>query len=41
VKDRHIVAPYPAWSAIGVSELIAEGALVEIRAIAIDDRPGA
>jgi enamine deaminase RidA (YjgF/YER057c/UK114 family) len=41
VKDRHIVAPYPAWSAIGVSELITEGALVEIRAIATDDRPGA
>jgi hypothetical protein len=27
VKDRHIFAPYPAWSAIGVSELITEGAL--------------
>ena len=39
VKDQHISAPYPAWSAIGVSELITEGALVEIRAIAIDDRP--
>jgi enamine deaminase RidA (YjgF/YER057c/UK114 family) len=39
-KDRHIVAPYPAWSAIGVSELITEGALVEIRVIAIDSRPG-
>lgn len=35
-KDRHIVAPYPAWSAIGVSELITQGALVEIRAIALD-----
>jgi enamine deaminase RidA (YjgF/YER057c/UK114 family) len=33
-KDRHIGAPYPAWSAIGVSELITAGALVEIRAIA-------
>ncbi len=35
-KDRHVVAPYPAWSAIGVSELITKGALVEIRAIAVD-----
>ena len=34
VKDRHIVAPYPAWSAIGVSELITEGTLIEIRVIA-------
>jgi len=33
-KDRWIAPPYPAWSAIGVSELITEGALVEIRAIA-------
>jgi enamine deaminase RidA (YjgF/YER057c/UK114 family) len=39
VKDRYITAPYPAWSAIGVSELITEGALVEIRAIATDPRP--
>lgn len=37
-KDRHLVAPYPAWSAIGVSQLITEGALVEIRAIAVDPR---
>lgn len=34
VKDEFIAAPYPAWSAIGVSELITEGTLVEIRAIA-------
>jgi enamine deaminase RidA (YjgF/YER057c/UK114 family) len=34
VKDRHIVKPYPAWSAIGVAELITPGALVEIRAVA-------
>ncbi len=38
VKDRHIAEPYPAWSAIGVSELITEGALVEIRAIATDPK---
>jgi len=34
-KDRWIAPPYPAWSAIGVSELITEGALVEIRAVAV------
>jgi len=39
VKDRHIAEPYPAWSAIGVSQLITEGALVEIRVLAVD--PGA
>jgi enamine deaminase RidA (YjgF/YER057c/UK114 family) len=34
VKDEFIAEPYPAWTAIGVSELITDGALVEIRAIA-------
>ena len=34
VKDEFISEPYPAWTAIGVSELISDGALVEIRAIA-------
>ena len=34
VKDQHIAAPYPAWSAIGVSQLITEGTIVEIRVIA-------
>jgi enamine deaminase RidA (YjgF/YER057c/UK114 family) len=34
VKDEFISEPYPAWTAIGVSELISEGALVGIRAIA-------
>lgn len=33
-KDRCIAAPYPAWTAIGVTELITEGALAEIRVIA-------
>ncbi len=37
-KDRHIAPPYPAWSAIGVAELITEGALVEIRVLARDPR---
>jgi enamine deaminase RidA (YjgF/YER057c/UK114 family) len=41
VKDRYITAPYPAWSAIGVSQLVTEGALVEIRAIAADPRAAA
>jgi enamine deaminase RidA (YjgF/YER057c/UK114 family) len=34
VKDEHINAPYPAWTAIGVSELITPGTLIEIRIIA-------
>ncbi|MGD1859997.1 MAG: RidA family protein [Leptolyngbyaceae cyanobacterium] len=33
-KDEFIVEPYPAWTAIGVSELASEGALVEIRVVA-------
>ena len=37
VKDEFIAHPYPAWTAIGVSELITDGALVEIRAIARRD----
>ncbi|MGH8877417.1 MAG: RidA family protein [Stackebrandtia sp.] len=34
VKDEFITAPYPAWTAIGVSELITPGAIVEIRVTA-------
>ena len=34
VKDAFVVAPYPAWTAIGITELITEGALIEIRVIA-------
>ena len=33
-KDEFINEPYPAWTAIGVTELITEGTLVEIRAVA-------
>src|SRR5262249_19757433 len=33
VKDQLLVDPYPAWPAIGITELIAPGTLVEIRAI--------
>jgi enamine deaminase RidA (YjgF/YER057c/UK114 family) len=34
VKDRFFAAPWPAWTAIGVTELAAPGALVEIRVTA-------
>ena len=34
VKDRYIAEPYPAWTAIGITELALPGALVEIRATA-------
>jgi len=34
VKDEFISEPYSAWTAIGVTELITQGTLVEIRAIA-------
>ena len=34
IKDEFISEPYPAWTVIGVTELITEGTLVEIRAIA-------
>ena len=34
VKDEFIAEPFPAWTAIGVSELITPGALAEIRVIA-------
>lgn len=34
VKDRYLEKPYCAWSAIGVSELLLPGALVEVKATA-------
>ena len=34
VKDAYVSAPYPAWTAIGVSELITEGTIIEVRIIA-------
>jgi enamine deaminase RidA (YjgF/YER057c/UK114 family) len=34
VKDAYVTAPYPAWTAIGVSELISEGTIVEVRIVA-------
>ena len=39
VKDEFVGPPYPAWTAIGITELITEGTLVEIRAIARRRRP--
>lgn len=34
VKDRYMSAPYPAWTAIGVTELAIPGGLVEVKVIA-------
>jgi len=34
VKDRYLRAPYPAWTAIGITELAVPGGLVEIKVIA-------
>jgi enamine deaminase RidA (YjgF/YER057c/UK114 family) len=34
VKDRYLREPYPAWTAIGITELAVPGALVEIKVIA-------
>jgi len=34
VKDRYLQEPYPAWTAIGITELALPGGLVEIKVIA-------
>lgn len=34
VKDEFLNAPYPAWTAIGITELAVPGARVEIRVMA-------
>jgi enamine deaminase RidA (YjgF/YER057c/UK114 family) len=34
VRDRYLKEPWPAWTAIGVTELVMPGGLLEIRAIA-------
>jgi enamine deaminase RidA (YjgF/YER057c/UK114 family) len=34
VKDRYMQAPYPSWTAIGVSELAFPGGIVEVKVIA-------
>lgn len=36
VWARYLNEPYPAWTAIGASELIVPGGLVELRAVALD-----
>ena len=35
VKDRHMLEPYPAWTAIGISDLFSRQALVEIKVTAV------
>ena len=34
VKDRYVSKPYPAWTAIGITELAVPGGLVEVKATA-------
>ena len=34
VKDKYLREPYPAWTAIGITELAFAGGLVEIKVIA-------
>jgi len=34
VKDEFVREPYPAWTAIGVTELMTEGTILELRVIA-------
>jgi len=36
VWARYLTEPYPAWTAVGVSELIVPGGLVELRAVAVE-----
>jgi enamine deaminase RidA (YjgF/YER057c/UK114 family) len=39
VKDRYVLQPYPAWTAIGVAELAVEEALVEVKVTASKTDP--
>lgn len=34
VKDQFIKAPYPAWTAVGVTELAVPGAIIEVKVTA-------
>lgn len=34
VKDRYLPEPFPAWTAIGITELAVPGGLVEVKVIA-------
>lgn len=36
VWARYLKEPYPAWTAVGVAELVVPGGLVELRAVAAD-----
>lgn len=36
VWARYLKEPYPAWTAVGVAELIVPGGLVELRAVAVE-----
>lgn len=40
VKDRHMSEPYPAWTAIGISELYSPRALVEVKVTAVLEDEG-
>lgn len=40
VRDEFLTAPWPAWTAIGVAELAAPGARVEIKVTAAANRGG-
>jgi enamine deaminase RidA (YjgF/YER057c/UK114 family) len=37
IKDEFIHEPYPTWTAVGISELITPGTLLEMRIIAKRD----
>lgn len=42
VKDHYFTSePYPAWTAVGVTELAVPGLYAEVRCIAVVDSPGA
>ena len=41
VKDRYLPAPFPAWTAIGISELAFPGGLAEVRVTAALRKPAA
>ena len=39
VKDAFFPADYPAWTAVGVTQLAVEGLKVEVRAVAVASSP--
>jgi enamine deaminase RidA (YjgF/YER057c/UK114 family) len=34
VRDEYLTEPYPAWTAVGVTDLITDGTIVELRVVA-------